>query len=63
MEHHILYYRNHIIEKVSFLIFYIIVFMKYSLNWEVSFIHSKLFTGSSGDIAQQYKLFTSNITI
>ena len=33
--------------------------MKSSLNEEVSSIHSKLFTGSFCDIAQPYKLFTS----
>ena len=33
-------------------------FIKSSLNWKVSFIQSKLFTGSFCDIAQPYKLFT-----
>ena len=34
--------------------------MKSSLNWEVSLIYSKLFTGSFCDISQPYKLLHSN---
>ena len=33
-------------------------FSKSSLNWEVSFIYSNLFTGTFYDIAHPYKLFT-----
>ena len=33
-------------------------FMKSSLNWEVSFVHSNLFTGNFCETAQPYKLFT-----
>ena len=32
-------------------------YRKFSLNWEVSSIHSNLFTGSFCNIAQPYKLF------
>ena len=40
--------------------FFHYVFMKSSLNREVSSIHSKLFAGSFCDIAQPYKSFTSH---
>ena len=42
---------------------FIIVFFKSSLNWEVSFIHLKLFTKSFCDITHPYKLFTSQCWI
>ena len=38
-------------KKISFILFFIIVlFIKSSLNWKVSWIHSKLFTGSCKNI-------------
>ena len=44
-------------KKIFFITFFIIVFFMWSsLNWELSFIHLKLFTGSFYDIAQLYKL-------
>ena len=37
------------------------IFMKFSLNWEVSLMRSKLIIGRFCDIAQPYKLFNPNI--
>ena len=34
-------------------------FIKFALNWKISSIHSKLFTGMFFNIAHPYKLFTS----
>ena len=46
------------LREISFITSFVIVFIKSSLDWEVSLIHSDLFTGNFCDIAQPYKLFT-----
>ena len=60
-EVHVIFYdvENQIGENILHHFLYNRFFMKCSLNWHVSSIHSKLFTESFWDISQPYKLFIS----
>ena len=48
---------NQLRENVFYTVFIIVFFIKYSFSWEVSLVHSKLFTGSFWDNAHSCKLF------
>ena len=50
---------HQLLENIFHLFLHYSFLMKSSLNQEVSFIQSKLFSGSFCDIADPYKLFTS----
>ena len=49
---------EHQLQENELITFFIIVFIKSSLYWEISSIPSKLFTESFCDIAHPYKLLS-----